>query len=56
VLLTAWLAAALLAGLPGGAGSRAHANTRAAAAPKITHSGPECLAGHAAPPKTNGKQ
>ena len=56
VLLAAWIAAALIAGLPAGRGSSANASTRAGHTLKFTHSGPECLAGHAPAPKSSGKQ
>jgi hypothetical protein len=49
-LLGAWVAAAALAGGPAGADSRPTADADARSAPRITHSGPECMAGRAPPP------
>jgi hypothetical protein len=52
VLLLAWVAAALVAGVPSGAGA---ANTKTSATknvPVVVNSGPECFAGHA-PAATN---
>jgi hypothetical protein len=50
VLLVAWVAAAVAAGIPGGAASTANAERRAAQAPVVVNTGPECFAGHTAPP------
>jgi hypothetical protein len=50
VLLVAWVAAAVAAGIPGGAASTATAERRAAQAPVVVNTGPECFAGHTAPP------
>ena len=48
-LLLAWLAAAVVAGVPAGAASTANAEPRAKV-PVVVNTGPECFAGHAAPP------
>jgi len=56
VLVLAWITAAVLIGAPGGAGGSATAQSRAASVPKIVHSGPECLAGHAAPPPSKSRK
>ena len=50
VLLVAWVAAAVAAGIPGGAASTANAERRAAKVPVVQNTGPECFAGHSAPP------
>jgi hypothetical protein len=56
VLVTGWVAAALLAGFPGAAGGSADAQTtHGAPVPKIIHSGPACLAGQGAPPQAKRK-
>ncbi len=53
VLLAAWILGAVALGVPGNRASQASAEVRSAPAPKIVHSGPECLAGQgAAPPAT----
>jgi hypothetical protein len=50
VLLIAWLAAAGTAGIPREAASTANAKPRAARIPIVQNTGPQCFAGHAAPP------
>jgi hypothetical protein len=57
LFVAGWIAAAMLAGFPGGAGSSARAQTtHAPPVPKIVDSGPACLAGQGAPPtKHKGK-
>lgn len=52
VILAAWLTAAVALGVPGGRDSTATAEVRPASAPKIVHSGPECLVGRPATPAT----
>ncbi|MGH2967496.1 MAG: hypothetical protein ACRDK0_00305, partial [Solirubrobacteraceae bacterium] len=49
-MLAVWVAATVLAGVPGGPDGAASAQTRSAPAPKIVHSGPECMAGKGAAP------
>jgi len=49
-LLLAWLAAAVVAGVPAGTASTANAEPRAGKVPVVVNTGPECFAGHAAPP------
>jgi hypothetical protein len=49
-LLLAWVAAAVVAGVPSGAASTASAEPRAGKVPVVVNTGPECFAGHAAPP------
>lgn len=49
-LLLGWLAAAILAGVPAGAAATASAEQRAGTVPVVVNTGPECFAGHAAPP------
>lgn len=49
-LLVAWLAAAVVAGVPSGAASTANAEPRAGKVPVVVNTGPECFAGHAAAP------
>jgi hypothetical protein len=53
VLLVAWLAAAVLAGLPANAAGTANAQPRAAQLPIVQNTGPECFAGHTPPPAAN---
>jgi hypothetical protein len=48
-LLLAWLAAAVVAGVPAGSASTASAEPRAGKVPVVVNTGPECFAGHAAP-------
>jgi hypothetical protein len=50
VLLVACVVAAVVAGIPAGAASTATAEPRAAKVPVVQNTGPECFAGHAAPP------
>jgi hypothetical protein len=49
-LLLGWLAAAVVAGAPAGAARTANAEPRAGKVPIVVNTGPECFAGHAAPP------
>ena len=53
VLVLAWIVAAVAAGIPGGSASTATAQPRAAQVPIVQNTGPECFAGHAAPPATS---
>lgn len=55
VMLAAWVAGAVALGVPGGDASSAGAEVRSAPAPKIVHSGPECLAGQGATPPASNK-
>ena len=49
-LLLAWLVAAVAAGIPNDAAGTANANAPTAQIPIVENTGPECFAGHAAPP------
>ena len=49
-LLLAWLVAAVAAGIPDGASATANANASTAKTPVVQNTGPECFAGHTAPP------
>lgn len=49
-LLLAWLAAAVAAGIPDGASATANAKASTAKTPVVQNTGPECFAGHTAPP------
>jgi hypothetical protein len=50
VLLVAWLAAAVVAGVPGDATGPPNAEPRAAQIPVVENTGPECFAGNTTPP------
>jgi hypothetical protein len=55
VLLTAWIAAVIVAGIPGDSGGTARAEQRVSQAPVVQNTGPECFAGHGgAPPASKG--
>lgn len=54
-MLAAWVVAAVALGVPAGQASPASAEVQSAPAPKIIHSGPECLAGHGAAPAATTK-
>jgi hypothetical protein len=56
VILAAWVTATVALGVPGGRDSSATAEVRAASAPKIVHSGPECLVGQPATPATSTRK
>ena len=56
VILAVWVTAAVALGAPGGRDTSATAEARAVSAPKIVHSGPECLAGHGAAPVIKTKR
>ena len=49
-LLLAWLAAAVVAGVPAGAGQHGERRAACQEGPVVVNTGPECFAGHAAAP------
>ena len=53
VLLVAWLAAAVIAGLPSDAAGTGNASRRSAHIPVVQNTGPQCFAGHAARPESS---
>ena len=50
VLLAAWAIAAVVAGVPAGAGTDASADAGAGPSVSVVNTGPECFAGRSAPP------
>jgi hypothetical protein len=50
VLVAAWIAAAVVAGVPAAAGDADRAEPRARAVPVVQNTGPECFAGKAVAP------
>jgi hypothetical protein len=49
-LVAAWIAAAVVAGVPAAAGDRGRAEASARAVPVVQNTGPECFAGRAVAP------
>lgn len=52
-LVVLWVAAALIAGVPSDAGAAAGSEPRAKKSPVYVNTGPECFAGHSAPPASS---
>jgi hypothetical protein len=53
LLLGAWVAAAVVAGVPAGASDRPSADSGAGRSVSAVNTGPECFAGRSAPPGTS---